>query len=163
MVRSCRPGHRYGRLLKLGTTRKGYRLAQLTRVDPLVQRSVTVHSLVARAFIGPRPSGYQVNHKDGQKQNNCVANLEYVTPQDNMAHAVRHGLKARGERSAKAKLTEVEVTAIFHGTDNTIVTGRLYGVSHQTVRAIRRREIWRHLNLHHEVPPGQLFPADTNC
>ncbi len=43
----------------------------------------TVHPLVAHAFIGPRPEGLEVHHKDEDKLNNHVDNLEYVTSQYN--------------------------------------------------------------------------------
>ena len=51
-------------------------------------RKVMVHRLVAYAFLGPPPSpGHtQVNHKDSNPRNNCLENLEYVTPSENMAH-----------------------------------------------------------------------------
>ena len=47
-----------------------------------------MHRLVAAAFLGlpPRPEYSQINHKDGNKSNNAVENLEYVTPAENMAH-----------------------------------------------------------------------------
>lgn len=51
-----------------------------------------VHDLVTAAFIGPKPPGKQVNHKDGVKTNNVPENLEYVTPAENARHAVEHGL-----------------------------------------------------------------------
>ena len=51
-----------------------------------------VHRLVARAFIGVCPDGLQVNHLDGDPQNNSVSNLEYCTASENMKHAVREGL-----------------------------------------------------------------------
>lgn len=44
-----------------------------------------IHVLVARAFIGERPPGLEVHHRDHDKQNNHVTNLEYVTPQVNSA------------------------------------------------------------------------------
>lgn len=54
---------------------------------------VPVHVLVARAFI-PNPYDMPtVNHKDGDKQNNCVSNLEWVSYSDNNAHALRTGLR----------------------------------------------------------------------
>ena len=51
-----------------------------------------VHKLVAAAFIGPRPEGLDINHIDGDHQNNAVSNLEYCTRSENMKHAVRLGL-----------------------------------------------------------------------
>lgn len=55
-----------------------------------VQRKV--HHLVAEAVWGPMPEGMQVNHVDGDKLNNNANNLEYVTPTENMQHALRLGL-----------------------------------------------------------------------
>ena len=47
-------------------------------------KSVTtkIHTLVAQAFIGNIPDGYEVHHKDGNKQNNNVSNLEIVTKKE---------------------------------------------------------------------------------
>lgn len=51
-----------------------------------------VHRLVAKAFI-PKQSGKDdINHKDGNKKNNNVNNLEWCTKKENMAHAFAHGL-----------------------------------------------------------------------
>lgn len=47
----------------------------------------TVHSLVAKAFLGERPDGYHIHHKDGDPSNNRLDNLEYLTPKE---HAERH-------------------------------------------------------------------------
>lgn len=52
-----------------------------------VKRSMGIHRLVAAAFIGPCPDGLEVNHKDGDKKNNRVENLEYMTHRDNIIHA----------------------------------------------------------------------------
>lgn len=54
-----------------------------------------VHRLVAAAFIGPCPTGKQVNHKDGNSLNNHKGNLEYATPSENIKHAWRNGLYKR--------------------------------------------------------------------
>lgn len=70
-----------------------------------------VHQLVALAFIGEPPgpigvTGWTVNHINMKKQDNRVENLEWMTAADNHAHAVANGLKSRGERHYKAKLSE---------------------------------------------------------
>lgn len=49
-------------------------------------KSFTVHSLVADAFLGERPTGNHINHKDGNKKNNSLSNLEYCTPKQNAQH-----------------------------------------------------------------------------
>lgn len=53
------------------------------------KKTVTVHSLVADAFIGPHPVGNHINHKDGNKHNNSLSNLEYCTPRENAQHYQR--------------------------------------------------------------------------
>ena len=69
-----------------GGLRSGYLAGRYRSL--LGSRVESVHRLVAFAFFGPPPSPLhtQVNHRDGDKQNNAVANLEYVTPAENMAH-----------------------------------------------------------------------------
>ncbi len=52
-----------------------------------------VHRLVLVAFVGPCPEGLEVNHKNGIKTDNRLANLEYVTRSENNLHAFRTGLK----------------------------------------------------------------------
>ena len=54
-----------------------------------------VHRLVAMAFL-PNPQNLpEVNHKDRNRSNNCVDNLEWVTQSENVAHAYRHGVLPR--------------------------------------------------------------------
>lgn len=54
-----------------------------------VPKNVRVHRLVAEAFLEPIDGKTEVNHKDGNKLNNSVENLEYVTRSENMKHARR--------------------------------------------------------------------------
>lgn len=53
----------------------------------------TIHRLVALAFIGERPDGHYINHKNLNRLDNRVDNLEYVTPQENTRHAIANGVK----------------------------------------------------------------------
>ena len=86
-------------ILKVSLERNGY-----WRVS-FLSKSFFVHRLVALAFI-PNPNNYnEINHKDGDKSNNCVENLEWCTRSQNMKHAFDMGLKInkKGAESLKAK------------------------------------------------------------
>ncbi len=75
-------------------------------------KSHYVHVLVAQAFI-PNPEGKrQVNHIDGDKNNNCVSNLEWVTPAENIHHAFETGLRKIGCEHFRAKFTAEQVREI---------------------------------------------------
>ena len=51
------------------------------------------HILVAKAWIGPRPEGCELDHKDGNIRNCAVSNLEYVTPDENCRRATQRRRK----------------------------------------------------------------------
>ena len=71
-----------------GRVSRGHQSKEGYFVSSVQQRVEMVHRLVATAFLGDPPSSQhtQINHKDGNKGNNAVDNLEYVTPQGNMVH-----------------------------------------------------------------------------
>lgn len=83
---------------------KGYFVVSLANNDR--GKWVRVHRLVATAFL-PNPHNLpEVNHKDGNKQNNNVDNLEWVTRSQNNLHAWRTGLRAKGETERVKKIKE---------------------------------------------------------
>jgi hypothetical protein len=109
----------------------------------------TVHSLVAAAFIGPRPNGMQVNHKDGVITNNPYRNLEYCTPKENIRHGVRElGVNA-GVRNGSAKLTPEDVRQIrLLYVPRKMGSHRLakrFGVSKRAIYTVLSGETWSHV------------------
>ncbi len=80
-------------LKKLFVNRYGYLITTLSLNS--VFATFTVHQLVALAFIPGFTKGTELNHKDGDKSNNRLDNLEISNPSHNQLHAVRTGLKAK--------------------------------------------------------------------
>jgi hypothetical protein len=103
-----------------------------------------VHRLVALAFLGPCPPGYQVNHKNGVKYDNRIENLEYLTPAENS----RHAAEVLGRVNA-SRMTAEQVIAIrakhAGGGWSLRALGREYGIDHTSVLAIVKRRSWQHV------------------
>ena len=71
-----------------------------------------VHVLVAKAFITNPENKTQVNHRDGNKKNNHVSNLEWVTPKENIEHAFKNGLRKIGYEHHEAKLLPDQIREV---------------------------------------------------
>lgn len=99
--------------LKTVTDRGGYLWTWISLLDGR-RKMVKNHAAVMLLFIGARPPGLEVNHKDGDKKNNAISNLEYVTRSENIRHAVRLGLHRvpEGIGHFRAKFTEEQVRQI---------------------------------------------------
>lgn len=72
-------------------TKKGYLSIELWR--NYKRKVVKIHRLVAETFLENPFSKKEINHKDGNKHNNCVENLEWCTRSENMLHAYSAGLR----------------------------------------------------------------------
>lgn len=102
-----------GRILRPAVSKHGYERVCLFKMDR--ERRYRVHRLVAEAFI-PNPNKLpQVNHIDGNKRNNQVSNLEWVTNQENVNHAKEHGLRAGHEQFCASRRKRVIATNIETG------------------------------------------------
>lgn len=106
-----------------------------------------VHRAVAEAFI-PNPMNYPcVNHKDCDKLNNRVENLEWCTYKQNHTHAVENSLikRNRGEEAGTSSLSDNDVMLIVKSKDNICVEARKWGISYGSVWNIRRGITWGHV------------------
>lgn len=117
-IRSARGGKGtyIGKVLTPSRRRYGYLDIELRLKDPARcrrRRHFTVQSLVAAAFIGPRPQGMQVDHIDFDPSNNRPENLRYLTISENVARSFRAGRSSNvGEKNPRARLTCEEVQEI---------------------------------------------------
>lgn len=137
-----------GRILKPGRMTVGYLFVALC-VDgkPKLQ---SIHRLVAAAFIGNCPDGHQVNHRDGNKLNNVVTNLEYVTRSENIQHGMdnlpRKPTSLRGTLVPNAKLDEAKVRVIkrrLRAGESQKTIADDYGVVRQVIYGIAKGKGWK--------------------
>lgn len=137
--------------LKLALKQKdrdlGYYSAALRRDGKT--HHITVHRLVALAFLGGPPSPrHQVAHNDGVSTNNRVENLRWATCTENQRDRFTHGTSNRGEGHGASRLTEAQVREIrarrAAGERNRDL-GPIYGVNENTISNIVTRKKWRHV------------------
>lgn len=130
---------RWRRLKAVTYSPNGYTKHSLRVRDKTLQRGT--HRLVAEAFL-PNPNNCsQVNHKDCNPANNHVSNLEWVTPSQNIRHAVFHGRIRTGEKSPRAKMTDNQVDEIVELSKsglNDRVIAKQFGVSPALVNLYKR-------------------------
>ena len=125
---------RAGRLLKPGIASNGYPTVALGRGN-----TRTLHSLVADAFLGPRPPGKEVRHKDGVRTNPRLSNLEYGTRRENIYDSIRHQQWTSERRQAawkaQKKLTADQLKLLQQslGHLSNRALGRQLGITHATV------------------------------
>lgn len=118
-------------------------------------RSFPIHRLVATAFLGPPSSDrFFTNHRDGNKVNNELSNLEWASRSENMKHAVREGLlvpvlppRRKGEAHHMTSLTTAQVRVIraLRGKLPQAKIAQMFGVSQATVTNIQTRKTWAHV------------------
>lgn len=110
-----------------------------------------IHRLVAKCFI-ENPRGHkEVNHKDGNKENNTVENLEWCTRSENNRHAFKTGLRSYEELKAMAKmprytrrkLTSEQVREIRKSNKSDTEISRIYGLSRGAVYSIKKGKTYK--------------------
>lgn len=141
-------------IVKFSVDGNGYFRTNLAKDG--VNKTVKVHRLVAEAFI-PNPSNLpEVNHIDGNKQNNHVENLEWCSRSENLKHAVEIGLKRLdGEFNPGHKLTTKQVEFIRksyiprHKDFGTVALGKRFGVHRKTITRIINCQSWKGGGVNH--------------
>lgn len=115
------------------------------------RKTASVHRLVAQAFCKNPQSKNVVNHINGIKTDNNAFNLEWVTKQENEAHAVEMGLRNDliGENNIMSKLTEDQVLEVYsqahEGSISQTKIAEKFGVCQACVSSIKVGKIWSHI------------------
>ena len=124
---------------------RGYLQLGLSKEGKYVTKKV--HRLVAMAFIPNYENKKEVNHKDGNKANNILSNLEWCTASENVQHAYDTGLTfaPTGEDNPTSKFKNQDILDIRASTDSRRVIAKKYNVSKTTIGYIIRRETWKHI------------------
>lgn len=150
-VRSHHPSQRRKTEFLCGGNIRGYRMVMLAKGDGTKPKSALIHRLVAIAFLGAPPNVHRptVNHKNLDKADNRVENLEWLSQADNCRHAAPLIPHQKGMEKKNRKLNEEQVRSIrARYIPNVISLMRLaveFGVSEQTIHAIIHRKKWKHL------------------
>jgi hypothetical protein len=139
---------KYSRLLVGMTRERGYSKIKFSKD----KKAVFLHRVVASCFV-PNPLGKpHINHKDGNPSNSRADNLEWVTHQENVAHAKRTGLLAPcrkiGMANGASKLTDAKVVEIrrrYASGELQVPLAKAFGVSQRMISLIVRREKWTHV------------------
>lgn len=143
-----------GRYLSLKRNNgRGYLNVSLQDGEGSTKTNYYIHILVASHFIENTHNKPTVNHKDGNKNNNHVSNLEWATQKEQMKHAFDNKLSVppetrTGEDSHLSKLTESQVMEIYYNNVEKVgILAKIYNVDRHTITSIRNNKSWKHLNL----------------
>jgi hypothetical protein len=137
-IRGSTTRHYQGRILKQHI-HHGYKATALGSFSG----TVSVHCLVALAFLGKPPLGCEVAHNNGLKADNRLTNLRYDTVAGNSADRLIHGTDARGEKCPTARLSLKQIRAIRRSKAMGITLAKKYGVTAAHICNIRKGHRWR--------------------
>lgn len=148
----CGTSKRREKIRATSLTKDGY-----VKVRLLYQgkdKTERIHRLVAKAFIPNKDNKDTVNHKDGNKENNIVDNLEWVNRKEQMIHAYKLGLKQSriGVNNSNSKLTreqviEIRKTYIPNSKKfGTVALGKKYGVTNRIIGLIVNNKSYKNVN-----------------
>lgn len=141
------------RKLKFNKDKDGYLLVHLYQNRKRYAKKV--HRLVTELFIFNVGNKPQVNHIDGNKENNNIDNLEWCTPSENSKHSYhilgnKNTPRLLGENHQCAKLTNKQVVQLRRDLEcakygDNIILAKKYNISIPLLQKIKAREVWKHV------------------
>jgi hypothetical protein len=118
------------------------------------KKVIAVHILVALAFLGERPEGMEINHRDRNTLNNYATNLEYVTSSENKRHASATVFHKYTSVLTWAKVARIR--AAYSSGMTLRELGEDYGTCPSNIHAIVTERTWKH------TPAPQPTTGDDN-
>lgn len=138
-----------GRVLKQHFDKYGYLYVILTKNS--IPKTIKSHRIVAKAFIPNPENKPTINHKDSNRSNNSVENLEWATFSENSIHGIKFGniKPCCGEKQWSSKLKSEQVIKIRmlwnEGKLTQRAIAKIYGVGFSHISSIIKRETWKHI------------------
>lgn len=140
-----------GRILKGRISKSGYLQVSLIDAFTKKQKNQYIHRLVAIYFLENPENKREVNHKDGNKLNNNVDNLEWVTPSENQLHRQKVLGKTKTSQRKIGKFSKDHV--LLEKYDSIIEAAKSFGKSRVNIdNALQRKQktaygfIWEYLD-----------------
>lgn len=141
------------KFLKIGTSTKGY--SHVFLMNGGKSKAYYVHRLLMLTYFPPKDDSLVVNHIDGDKKNNRLDNLEWVTNRQNLLHALDSGLRKmdsfdhKGENNPNSKLKKEDVVFIYESLKNKDFSQKQlserFEVSQMSISNIKNKKKWKKL------------------
>jgi len=115
-----------------------------------------VHRLVSETFHGEIPAGYEINHKNLDKADNHIDNLEQITHKENQQHASKNG-RWKGHKPPTRYGTELHNSKLLNwhiifirevykrNLLSQLEMAKIFGVTRQTINRIINKKTWKHI------------------
>ncbi len=149
-VRGYMHGNRYllfkktnPKIINPSSNGTGYQKVCLCRETKKINKYV--HRLVLITFKGNHPDKMQCAHLNGDRKDNRLSNLTWLTAKENSAHKKIHGTQLLGSACPTAKLTKKSVLFIRKSKKSNNELASKYSVSAHTIRDVKKRKTWRHI------------------
>lgn len=148
-TRISRKGTVKGAILNPEITEFGYKRITLTKDK--VRKRIMVHRLVLLTFVGDPPEDKtDTNHKNKDRSDNRLCNLEWVTPSENMYHSYSYGNRgtARGSGNGNAKLSEediLQIRKLYAEGQTQSGLARIFDVTQVTIWRVVHGNSWKHV------------------
>lgn len=134
-------------IMKQREKNNGYMIVNLSDGERVVTRHV--HRLVAEAHIGLLPDGITINHKDFNKKNNHIDNLELMSIKENIRHSFQNNRRTEPDRSGskngRAKLSEFDIIEIRENNYTAKEICSKYNISLTVAYNIRNNKLWKNV------------------